>query len=155
MQGLLVLQFLQRNQLKYKILYIFHIFILQPQIAVLMDKQNPIIYRLVANDNYVKIKEIPLSEILFFKNDLETLYQLTFELSTQPNRSWKALLLDSWPFFTEHLNKTSKTIIWAYDNRIIVDNIPIELDKKVIKDLVSEAIEKVNKWIELRAKQLT
>ena len=40
-------------------------------------------------------------------------------------------------------------------NRIIINNVPIELDKYVLNDLLSKAIDTINEWVVLNKQKLT
>jgi len=123
---------------------------MQPQIATHMNTPSKVIYRLTPTKNLVKINEMIISEISIIKSTPKVFYQVPFELSKQPNRSWKELLLNSWPFLCEQVEHASETTIWACHNRIIINNVPMDLDKYVLNDLLSNAIDTINEWVNLR-----
>ena len=128
---------------------------MQSQIAIHMNIPTKVIYRLAPTQNLVKINEMIISEISINKNTPKVFYQVPFELSKQPNRSWKELLLNYWPTLCEQVEHASETSIWACHNRIIINNVPMELDKIVLNNLLLKAIDTINDWINLRKEKLT
>lgn len=151
---LLELLFLQKNQLHFKFKK-NHIFIMQSQIAVIMNTPAKTRYMLVHGRNLVKINEMIISEISIVKSSPRVLYQVPFKLSKNPNRNWKELLLNYWPLLCKQVENASNTTLWACHNRIIINNVPIELDKYVLNDLLSKAIDTINEWVVLNKQKLT
>ena len=127
----------------------------QPQIATHMNIPSKSLYRLAPSQNLVQINEMIISEITIIKSSPKDFYQIPFQLSKHPNRSWKELLLNYWPTLCEQVEHASETSIWACHNRIIINNVPIELDKIVLNNLLLKAIDTINDWINLRKEKLT
>jgi len=108
---------------------------MQSQIALYMNTPTKQIYRLVPTQKSIKVNEMLISEISIIKKN--------------PTRNWKEVLLDSWPFFSKQVEYASDTTIWACHNRIIISNVPSELNKYTLSDLVSKAVAKTNNWANL------
>lgn len=112
-------------------------------------------FLLVHGRNLVKINEMIISEISIVKSSPRVLYQVPFELSKNPNRNWKELLLNYWPLLCKQVENASNTTLRDCHNRIIINNVPIELDKYVLNDLLSKAIDTINEWVVLNKQKLT
>jgi hypothetical protein len=101
----------------------------------------------------VYLERMLITEITITQDSPCILYQIPFELTKTPNRVWKQLLLDIWQYKTQHKGRLSKTVMWVFHNRILIDKVPIELVGDELETLVTSTIETTNKQLSMREQQ--
>ena len=75
-----------------------------------------------------------------------------FLLTEPPSRTWKKVLMESWQSLTQHKEHVSKSVMWVFHNRILINNLPIDLVKKELENLLSRAIDYTNEQLKLSSK---
>ena len=73
-----------------------------------------------------------------------------FKAHQKIKQAWKEVLMETWLSIVRHKGRVSETTIWAFHNRILIDNIPIEIVKNNLETLLNTAIEKTNRKIHLK-----
>ena len=102
------------------------------------------VFQLHTSDQ-VYLRRILTTEIKVIQDSQYILYQVPFELTKSPSRTWKEMLLDTWCSIREHNCKVSGTVMWVFHNRILIDKVPIEQVKNKLETLVTVAVYKTNK----------
>lgn len=115
-----------------------------------MNTPTKQLFRLVDSKERIQLKRMVITDIKITQENPIILYQVPFELQKNPSRTWKEVFMDSWQHVTQHKERISETTIWVFHNRILIDNIPIELVKNDLETLLHTAIEKTNREIHLR-----
>jgi hypothetical protein len=101
----------------------------------------------------VYLERMLVNEITITQDSPCILYQIPFELTKTPNRVWKQLLLDIWQSKTQHKGRLSKTVMWVFHNRILIDKVPVDLEGDELETLVTSTIEITNKQLSMREQQ--
>ena len=115
-----------------------------------MNTPTKQLFRLADSTECIHLRKMLITEIKITQEEPIILYQVPFELTTAPHRAWKEIFMDSWQYVTQHKGGISETVAWVYHNRILINNIPIELVKNNLEKLLNTAIEKTNSEIALR-----
>ncbi|MDB4182781.1 hypothetical protein N9672_00330 [Flavobacteriaceae bacterium] len=102
------------------------------------------IKQLVLPNASIKLSRLLITEISIEQDTPFVLYQVPFALSTTPNRAWKEALMVNWSSISKLRNRDLKTIIWVYHNRVLINNVPIELFQEDLEKMLSSAIEMTN-----------
>jgi hypothetical protein len=100
--------------------------------------------QLVQPNEPIQISRLLITKISILKDTPSVVYQVPFELSTTPNRAWKEALMSNWASISKLRFRALKTIIWVYHNRVLINNVSIELFQKKKKKMLSSAIEMTN-----------
>jgi len=95
-------------------------------------------------DTCIELNRLLINEISIIQDTPRVLYQVPFELSKTPNRAWKEALMENWSSISKLRFRTLKTIIWVYHNRVLINNVTIELFQEDLEKMLSSAIEKTN-----------
>ena len=93
---------------------------------------------------YIQISRLLITKISIEQDTPLVLYQVPFELSMTPNRAWKEALMENWSSISKLRFRALKTIIWVYHNRVLINNVTIELFQEDLEKMLSSAIEKTN-----------
>lgn len=100
-----------------------------------------------------QLRRILITEISITQDSTACiLYQVPFELTQSPSRTWKEILLNIWCSTTTKNSKFSGTAIWVFHNRILVNNLPIELVGTELETLVATTVDKTNNQMVMRSK---
>lgn len=113
------------------------------------------LFRLLDSTERIHLKKMLITEIKITQENPIILYQVPFELQKNPSRTWKEVFMDSWQYVTQQKGRISETVIWVFHNRVLINNIPIELVKNDLEKLLNTAIEKTNRRINLRTQPAT
>lgn len=95
----------------------------------------------------VYLKRLLITEITITQDSPCILYQIPFELTTTPSKVWKQILLDIWQSRIQYKGRVSKSVMWVFHNRILIDNVSIELVVDELETLLTSTIEETNKQI--------
>jgi len=105
------------------------------------------------NSKEIQLKRMLITEISITQDSTACiLYKIPFELTQSPSRTWKEILLDNWCFSTTKNSKFSGTAIWVFYNRILVNNLPIELAGTELETIVATTVDKTNNQMVMRSK---
>ena len=115
-----------------------------------MNTPSKQLFRLVDPTERIQLKRMAIIDVKITQENPTILYQVLFELTATPHRTWKEVLMETWQSIVRHKGRVSETIIWAFHNRILIDNIPIEIVKNNLETLLNTAIEKTNRKILLK-----
>ena len=97
--------------------------------------------------NKVYLKRLLITEITITSKFPYILYQIPFELTSTPSKVWKQMLLDIWQSKIQHKGRVSESVMWVFHNRILIDNVSIELVVYELETLLTSTIEETNKQI--------
>ena len=101
----------------------------------------------------IQLKRMLISEISITQDSTPSiLCQVSFELTKSPSRTWKEILLNIWYSTTTKNSKFSGTAIWVFYNRILVNNLPIELAGTELETIVATTVDKTNNQMVMRSK---
>jgi hypothetical protein len=106
----------------------------------------------ISTPEQIQIKRMLITEIRVSLDAPHILYQVPFLLSEPPSRTWKKVLMESWQSLTQHKKHVSKSMMWVFHNRILINNLPIDLVKKELENLLSRAIDYTNEQLKLSSK---
>jgi len=115
-----------------------------------MNTPTDRIFRLLTPD-YISLKRMIITDITIIQDSPVILYQIPFELTKAPRTVWKQVLIDSWYSTTQNKGRISKTVIWVFHNRILINKVPIDLVKNELESLVANTVEKTNKLMIMRS----
>ena len=102
----------------------------------------------------IRLNRLLITEISIIQDTPLVLYQVPFELSKRPNRAWKDALMDNWSSVSKFQNHAIKTVIWVYHNRVLINNVPIELFQENLEQLLFNAIKKTNSQMLIKQQEL-
>ena len=108
--------------------------------------------RFISTPEQIQIKRMLITEIRVSLDTPNVLYQVPFLLTEPPSRTWKKVLMESWQSLTQHKKHVSKSVMWVFHNRILINNLPIDLVKKELENLLSRAIDYTNEQLKLSSK---
>ena len=109
-----------------------------------MNNSTNLIFQSHSSDD-IKLRRMLNSEISITQNSTACiLYQVSFELTKSPSRAWKEALLDTWYSITEHNSEVFGIVIWAIQDCILVNNVPIELVGNELETIVSITVDQTN-----------
>ena len=109
-----------------------------------MDTPTNSTKQLVLPNEPIQISRLLITKISIEQDTPLVLYQVPFELSMTPNRAWKEALMENWSSISKLRFRALKTIIWVYHNRVLINNVTIELFQEDLEKMLSSAIEKTN-----------
>ena len=109
-----------------------------------MDTPTDSTKQLVLPNYPIQISRLLITKISIEQDTPLVLYQVPFELSKTPNRAWKEALMENWSSISKLRFRALKTIIWVYHNRVLINNVTIELFQEDLEKMLSSAIEKTN-----------
>ena len=92
-----------------------------------MDIPTDSTKQLVLPNYPIQISRLLITKISIEQDTPLVLYQVPFELSMTPNRAWKEALMENWSSISKLRFRALKTIIWVYHNRVLINNVTIEL----------------------------
>lgn len=115
-----------------------------------MNTPTDRVFRLLTPE-YISLRRMLITDITISQDSPVILYQIPFELTKAPSRVWKQVLIDSWYSTTQHKGRISKTVIWVFYNRILINKIPIDLVRNDLESLVAATVEKTNKLMMMRS----
>ena len=101
------------------------------------------------SSNQVYLKRLLINEITITSEFPYILYQIPFELTSTPSKVWKQMLLDIWQSKIQHKGRVSESVMWVFHNRLLIDNVPIELVGDKLETLVTSTIEETNKQMSI------
>ena len=101
------------------------------------------------SSNQVYLKRLLINEITITSELPYILYQIPFELTSTPSKVWKQMLLDIWQSKIQHKGRVSKSVMWVFHNRLLIDNVPIELVGDKLETLVTSTVEETNKQMSI------
>lgn len=99
--------------------------------------------------NQVYLKRLLITEITITSEFPYILYQIPFELTTTPSKVWKQFLLDIWQSKIQHKGRVTESVMWVFHNRILINNVPIDLVGDKLETLVNSTIEETNKQMSI------
>tara|TARA_B110000967_G_C18852333_1_gene545305 strand:- start:1037 stop:1399 length:363 start_codon:yes stop_codon:yes gene_type:complete len=101
----------------------------------------------------IQIKRMTVNEIIITQDVPSVLYQIPFELTIAPNRCWKEVLIDTWHSLIQQKEPFSNTVIWVFNNRILVNKVPSQLVNKQLETLITNAVSITNELMKLSSKR--
>lgn len=118
-----------------------------------MNTPTEHLFRSVYSTERIQLKRMLITEIKITQENPTILYQVPFELTTAPLRAWKEVFMDLWKSISKHKKSYSETVIWVFHNRVLINNIPIEVIKNDLERLLNTAIEQTNTEFNLRTQR--
>ena len=111
-------------------------------------------FRFLSIPEHIQINRMLITDIIITQDSPSVLYQVPFELKESPSKAWKQVLMDTWQSVIQDKGRISETVIWGFQNRILINKVPIELVRDELESLVVFVVDKTNRRIKLRS-QLT
>lgn len=109
-----------------------------------MNNSTDLIFRSQSSDD-IKLRRMLITEISITQDSTPSiLCQVSFELTKSPSRAWKEALLDTWYSITKHNSEVFGSVIWAIQDCILVNNVPIELVGNELETIVSTTVDQTN-----------
>ena len=101
------------------------------------------------SSNQVYLKRLLINEITITSEFPYILNQIPFELTSTPSKVWKQMLLDIWQSKIQHKGRVSESVMWVFHNRILINNVPIDLVGDKLETLVNSTIVETNKQMSI------
>lgn len=113
--------------------------------------------KFIRTPEHILLRRMLITEISITQDSSPfILYQIPFELTKAPSKVWKEILLDTWYCITSQRQKRcSGTVLWVFQNRILINNVPVELVEDELESLVVNAVEQTNHHMAMRSELIT
>jgi hypothetical protein len=107
----------------------------------------------LSKQEHILLKRMLIKEISIVNTAPSILYQVPFELTTVPTRDWKEVLIETWHSIIQQKERISNTVIWVFNNRILINKVPSGLVNKRLETMISNAIDKTNEQMKLSSQR--